>query len=1670
MRLTTFLFTLIHLLALTSAAMTGNFMSMGSVYNTTQTTIQRLQQLAGHLVPNTSSLNLTGLNLTNLNLDLNLNLTQLTNRTGPVVDAAKPHIARAGNATKDYVVKHPYQTIFSIVGVFYPAGLLRLVGVIGSMEPNLLGQSCRTKSPGVFAKRGDEWVCGGSGAKHRARGDTVSWGLYGMEGWVCISASSDSPRTIVTVGASPKVEPESASASLSDKICDILGSGGRRRLDPMERRFRVKMYSSLESSSRITCLMSSIPPKSGLQPQGQSTSTQAASSAHTSSPSVGGKSPTPSSTSTTAPRSYANATKKSATDSTAAPVTVGGPSQHGKSTTASPVSGKPMQQSQTPGVTIVNGAPAPASQGDHTRKPSVTITSAGTSGFIPNGGQTGRPNSLQFGFAANQQSSPNMGNPAVLANQPQSGLGVTPPMNPRVTSPQTSPSPIPQPASSGGRPPPSSYQSQGNVPNFGSFGDAGDNQQMRPAPQAPLGPGAQSTHLRRESSQSTHSDMSNHMGGGPGGRGGYHHQGGRGRGFSQSSYQGQMPYSPNASFRSTPNQPRGGPNMAPHPALANAHPATPQMNQVPMAHPQMAPQPYYGQPMPPQPQGYPTFDPAYGFYPNYNMGGVPYMPPSPQPRPGIPYNAQAPPSHSNDRPGRSSNSPAPQKSSFVIPTAKKNAVVIKDPGSGAVKTFEKAPASPARVTPSPVKIATPTSTPPPRTGSSADHTRTDSKSTKTDEEKKKELRDAVHQKIEQDRIEKEEAERRKAEEEAAQKKKEEEEEAARKKAEEDAAQKKKEEEEAAQKKAADEEAARKGLEDLSLKDKPAETKAEEPSKPAAAPAPADDDDIDYDAIEREMAEIEAKERAAEEAYYARKKAEKEEKERKEKEEREAYEANMKNAEREAEALEEARAKKREAGVVEEESKDKDLFASLKKGGFPATEASTPGDSGAATPASDMSMGPPSKPASANKREKPAALKLETTKAVEPPQPSAAMKALHSARFVDDLSKITYPASIVSPNPALNASAPADRKFHYNKEFLLQFQSVFKEKPSIDWDARVRETVGDSDSSRPQSARTPMMGGRNSSRPGAAPFQMGNFGQTPSRASNLPPGTTSAERFAMSNAARTSSMGNPFGNFGRPGLGIGAPGISRTNSASAMHPGMPSSPRVGSSNRSGTRTGSKRDKQNAKKEEEMAKSMPLTAGMEVKALQVSSTGWKPRSIGQAPAAAAAAGPTPGGATHMPPDMVQRKVKAALNKMTPENFDRIAGQLLEIVSQSKDETDGRTLRQVIQLTFEKATDEAHWASIYAKFCKRMLESMSAEIKDENIHDKNGNVVAGGSLFRKYLLNRCQEEFERGWKVNLPPKPEGETEEAAMMSDEYYKAAAAKRRGLGLVKFIGELYKLGMLTERIMHECVKKLVDYEGMPDEAEVESLTSLLRTIGASLDVSEKGHAFMNAYFHRIGLMIQTPGLPSRLRFMLMDIVDLRSARWQSKDADKGPKTIQQIREEAARAQQEAEMERLRQQANRGSRPGLGRGDARSYSGYGNQAPPQDFASSKVGSDDLRRLRTSRQTNQPMSFGPSSMLGSRSNSGRKNLGPGGNLVRGSDDSAASSRTGTPTGKKEDKEAASSINAFSALASLEDRDNMATSPPSNPTSPLLTKSQPAVERRPSKTPSKDGEEAS
>ena len=762
----------------------------------------------------------------------------------------------------------------------------------------------------------------------------------------------------------------------------------------------------------------------------------------------------------------------------------------------------------------------------------------------------------------------------------------------------------------------------------------------------------------------------------------------------------------------------------------------------------------------------------------------------------------------------------------------------------------------------------------------------------------------------------------------------------------------------------------------------APAKEEKPAEPAQSADPEEDE---MERMIREMEEADAKREKEEEEHRKRREAEKAAAKAKEESDRKmnADEADRKlrEQEREMERLEEEREKKREASEASGKSVSVAEALAMGRDGEEGSNVESVTDKLADMKIEGDKSGDKSAAGADKRAAKPAALNLTplNTKPVEPPQPTPAMQSLKSARFLQVMEQDIYPEGIKSPNPAVNAAVVKKGKtFRYDAGFLLQFQKVFTEQPSIQFHQQVKTLIGDGDGNR-SATRTPASGTARQGSRGGAGFPGGPF--------NAPPG-----RGISGGALPKPGSVNNIASFARPGAPFPGPG-GMTRSASQRGMG-PNSPRQSSRQTRGSR----------RNEAQAAKTMPLTAGQEVKPISITSSGWKPTSVGKGTQSGANAS---GG--YLDPEMVQRKVKANLNKMTPEKFDRIADQILLIASQSKEEADGRTLRQVIQLTFEKATDEAHWASMYAKFCKRMLETMSPEVRDERIKDKNGNVVSGGNLFRKYLLNRCQEEFERGWSVNLPEPPEEDdgtkkSGEAAMLSDEYYQAAAAKRRGLGLVQFIGELFKLGMLTERIMHECVQKLVDYKGVPDEAEIESLCKLLRTIGANLDETEKGRPMMDAYFQRIQTMMDLPELQSRMKFMLMDVADLRKAGWVSKESNRGPKTLEEIRAETEAAQAAKAQENARSNqrgGGGGGRPPVGRGDARNFSaGYNQQT------SNQVGMDDLRRLKGSinRTSSQNVTLGPTSMFSSRSNSGRR-MGPGGSLGR-TEDSNASSRAGTP----------------------------------------------------------------
>ncbi|GAB7363586.1 hypothetical protein MBLNU230_g4157t1 [Neophaeotheca triangularis] len=1375
-------------------------------------------------------------------------------------------------------------------------------------------------------------------------------------------------------------------------------------------------------------------------------------------------------------RSYASAATKTASHApSASQAGASAPQQNAKQSTESPVNGSTQMQQGGSMVANSNGLPnGTSSHSEHAKKPSVVINASGATGSTTNGGPVSsggsRPN-INFG-SMNAQDSPSA--QASAPYQPQNASLSTPARDPRVTSPAHSPSPIPAPSASGGRPPSMSQAQSNGLPNFGSMaGDNSDQRQTQMLNQGPLAPGMQSEHMRRTSSQSMHGDMSN-----PGMqmRNSFTPQG-RGRGFAQPPYNG-MP-SPSQAYRQ-PAQPYRGSMPPSSPYQRNAGPIQPQQQHYPgfqeyhaqhqgasFGQPPYNPyaghyQPYYGynqfpgQGPPPSPRPSYPGQPPYGSMPGH---GAPQQHPPFNPTPMSRSTSTASEARPESRVGQAntpmSQPPQPsqtpvshqqqgsQSSNFVRPTKSKAIKITNDKGE--VVNLSKtaaSPSAPAQQPSAPVIVSTPTTaTPPPRVPSSQ-HNRTDSNKP-LDPKAAEATKNAFQEQVKKQMAE----EKRKQEAEEAKTKGQDDTEAKATKEREDAeatanAEKVKEAAAEAEKAAAS-----------AADDKKAEDEAAAASNAAkeAEDEKARKEKEEDERLEREIAEMEAKEKEEEErekAYQEKRAKEKAEKEKREAEANAQSDADLKRQEREAEERELAREREREgktAAPAEGPSDEaKAMFASLKKPeiGPGASAAASAETSGAQTPAAEetsQEMPPPSsnlaqRPTGAQKP-KPAHLKLETNKRVEPAEPTPGMQALKSARFLEVQEDLRYPEGVRSPNPALNQGG-ARKGRAYDKDFLLQFQSVFKEKPSVDWDQKVKETLGADEpgSARPQSARTPsgMQSRQSSGRP--APQQMQSMGQMgsfggPMGGRTVPPGTTSKERFAASQMnQRPGGMAMPAPMGGRmpSNLGMGTPGVgmSRNNSLQQMgQMGGPGSPRQassrggkGASRRGGDRAPSKRE------EAEMASKMPLTANMDLKPLEKSGSGWKPTSIGQP----VAVGPDPSGA--MAPDMVQRKVKAALNKMTPEKFDKISDQILEIAGQSRNETDGRTLRQVIQLTFEKACDEAHWAGMYARFCHRMLTAMSGDIRDETIMDKQGNPVVGGALFRKYLLNRCQEEFERGWQANLPEKPEGETEEAALLSEEYYIAAAAKRRGLGLIQFIGQLYKLGMLTLRIMHECVMRLLNFEGEPDEAAVENLTTLLKSVGPTMHTQEQGRTFLDAYFQRIDeVLLKKASLPSRPRFMVMDLVDLRKAGWTSKDDAKGPKTIQQIHAEAEAAQQKAALENARTNQRGGGQGGRmpqGRGDARNFS----QPPPVDYSRTTVGMDDLRRLQNRGQRPTGASLGPGGSLGpsglnARTNSRRGNLGPG--------SSGNPSRTSTPPVEKEKKE--EQTNAFSALADLDQGDS-------------------------------------
>eukprot|EP00928_Gymnodinium_smaydae_P056023 TRINITY_DN39470_c0_g1_i1.p1 TRINITY_DN39470_c0_g1~~TRINITY_DN39470_c0_g1_i1.p1 ORF type:complete len:841 (+),score=159.60 TRINITY_DN39470_c0_g1_i1:118-2523(+) len=257
------------------------------------------------------------------------------------------------------------------------------------------------------------------------------------------------------------------------------------------------------------------------------------------------------------------------------------------------------------------------------------------------------------------------------------------------------------------------------------------------------------------------------------------------------------------------------------------------------------------------------------------------------------------------------------------------------------------------------------------------------------------------------------------------------------------------------------------------------------------------------------------------------------------------------------------------------------------------------------------------------------------------------------------------------------------------------------------------------------------------------------------------------------------------------------------------------------------------------------------------------------------------------------VVARRAKGLLNKLTPEKFDVLCEKLLQCGVRA----DTAHADMLAKAIFE-AVMQQNLGSMYADLCLRVMEHFGDE----------------GYLLRDALLAHC-------WQAFVPPAEAWQTTESGGASEgdgspesgtsivgpsidtEELEAAAAKRkkRGLGSVRFMGELFVRNLLFPYGIITCLNCLMQ---VPLASEnIELAIALLTVIGPVFDTSAWIHYDeLRSMFWSIHGLCFDPAISPRVRCLLRDLLDLRDAGWvDTKRATKKecPKRLEDVRWEAA---------------------------------------------------------------------------------------------------------------------------------------------------------------------------
>jgi hypothetical protein len=209
---------------------------------------------------------------------------------------------------------------------------------------------------------------------------------------------------------------------------------------------------------------------------------------------------------------------------------------------------------------------------------------------------------------------------------------------------------------------------------------------------------------------------------------------------------------------------------------------------------------------------------------------------------------------------------------------------------------------------------------------------------------------------------------------------------------------------------------------------------------------------------------------------------------------------------------------------------------------------------------------------------------------------------------------------------------------------------------------------------------------------------------------------------------------------------------------------------------------------------------------------------------------------------------------LNKITDANFGDIQSKILESIDKLG-VIDSVYKESILDIIFNKSITQHTYAHLYSK----LLVTLIAILGDD---------------FKVDLLNKIKSFY----KNNI------EKEFSESSYDEICSGNKNKYKLLGNFIFMGELYINNIIDKvvilqylEILFNCSFNSKDIDNV--DRYIESLLNLIKTIGLKLE-NEIGEEFIGLVIDKLKTITANKDrFKSRLRFLVMDIIDLHKSKW-----------------------------------------------------------------------------------------------------------------------------------------------------------------------------------------------